>query len=307
MALEYATTLRASSDLTPKEQVDCIADAVGRWARVPDPVSDADRLGRRDARVITRVLGDLTADQWAWTLQLSHPDDRDAAVEWVVSIAAVLGEAVDVTVRLERRRTDGTVLRHRERSAPPACIRALLDLDDIEFVDAGHRLTTSVWLVEPEDASALAQTILDPERRLPVFGFTPRDEDPIDGGELLPSVAGLAHVALIRPKTSWALDELLPRGLNVYGGAARLWWPGVTARSSRWDHELWAGDKSAQFLQRQAIDLIVEAGLAAATSVDPRLLELERQGMDAEARRLAERVEELRLRYEQALAQASDS
>src|SRR5690606_10227906 len=112
--------------------------------------------------------------------------------------------------------------RPQRRPEPPKCVEALLDAEDLSFVDGGRRLSMNVWVVDAEGAEDLAALVRSPERGLPVFALTPRDDDPIDGGWLLPKVAGLAHVVLVKSAASWELNRLLPEGLNVYGGAARL-------------------------------------------------------------------------------------
>jgi len=38
---------------------------------------------------------------------------------------------------------------------------------------------------------------------------------------------------------TWALTAALPRRLDVYGGAARIWWPGLTREADPLDHDLY--------------------------------------------------------------------
>lgn len=305
MALAYGTKLTAEPG-DPSEQMKVVADIVGQWARIPNPLSESERTGRRDGRVTTELLGTSGDRLWAWRLRLAHRDDENPSIEWVVTVTAVAESDLQVSVRLDRTRTDGTVLPPRDQPAPPRCIAGLLESTAIEFVDAGRPLKNAPWVVKPEEAEEFAQLVVDPSRRLPVFGLTPRDEDAIDGGDLLRQVLGLAHVVLIRSETSWRLNDFLPKGLNVYGGAARLWWPGVTDESSRWDHELWPGDRSARRLEQEAKELIVGAGLAAA-AIDRRLLELERRHSEEQTSELTARMASLRDEYNSALQQARSS
>lgn len=305
MALAYGTRLTAEPG-DPSGQMEVVADIVGKWARIPNPLTEAERSGRKDGTVTTELLGTPGDPLWAWRLRLAHRDHADPTIEWAVTVVAVAESDVQVSVRLDRTRTDGTVLPPRDQPAPPRCISDLLESTEVRFVDAGRALTNTVWVVEPEEAEDFARFALDPGRRLPIFGLTPRDEDVIDGGDLLRQVLGLAHVALIRSNTSWRLNELLPNGLNVYGGAARLWWPGLTTTSSPWDHELWPGDRRARELEQEAKDLIVGAGLAAAVA-DKRVLGLERRQRDAQTTELTTRLAALRDEYNNALQQARSS
>jgi hypothetical protein len=306
MVLEYATRLWAHRLGNPSDQVARIADIVGAWAQIPEPLSEGRRVGRRGATVVTEVLGRPDEALWAWRLRLSHSDDNDPAITWSVGVTTTCCPDVIVSVRLDRTRTDSAVLPPKDLPAPPKCITRLLDSQHITFEDGGRALGTTVWVVEPDEAEALAALILEPTRRLPIFGFTLRDDDPIDGGSVLPQVLGLAHVALMRSQTSWRLNDRVPRGFNVYGGAARLWWPGVTPSSNPWDHKLWTADVSAWRLQHDAIELIVQAGLTAVT-IDPRVRQLERARREAQTRALIAEVEARREEYDEVVRQEAAS
>ncbi|MGH2696311.1 MAG: hypothetical protein ACRDIW_04895 [Actinomycetota bacterium] len=183
--------------------------------------------------------------------------------------------------------------RPQVRPAPPGCIAALLDADDLRFEDGGRRLSARVWVVDREDARSLASLVLAADRGLPVFALTPRDDDAIDGGWLLEQVPGLAHVLLIKPGASWELNGVLPDGLNVYGGAARLWWPGVTMDSNKLDHQLWTASVEARRVTGAARGAILEAGRTASL-VDHRVVEFERRRQDERSARLQRELEEAR-------------
>jgi hypothetical protein len=93
-----------------------------------------------------------------------------------------------------------------------------------------------------EQVEALAREILDPERRRPIVCLTSRErsaEPALDVLETLARVADRAAVYLLPTgPLSRRLAELLPSRLEVYGGAARIWWPGVNAHSDPHDHPL---------------------------------------------------------------------
>ena len=225
MTLTYAVRLSVQELSGNPAPVRRIADVVGQWARIPDPLQPGTQLGRKDASVTTEVFGDPDRPPWAWRLKLSHPDEEDPAVQWSVSVDVVAGPNSTVAVRLDRTRTDGVVAELDPKSDPPACIRYLLDDEELVVQDGGRRLGTSVWVVMPDQAEELAGLITSPDRRFPIFAFTPRDDEVIDGGAFLTKVVGLAHVVLVKSDTSWRLGELLPRGFNIYGGAVSLGHP----------------------------------------------------------------------------------
>jgi hypothetical protein len=278
---------------------------VGRWAKVFNPVRNHEQPGHRGGTVTTEVLGSDTDPVWGWRLRVQHPGESNKGIMWTVSVAAVTGTTTDVDIRLGRSLVGGRLQPSKEAPAPPGCIPALLEADQLTFTDGGRPLSTEVWVIDAGNADELAALVLSADRRLPVLGITLRDDDAIDGGMLLPRVAGLAHIAILRPDASWQLDKVLPRGLNVYGGAARLWWPGAGPQSSRWDHDLWTGGIPARTVEDQAISLIVNAGLAAA-AYDPRLLQLERDARNARTNSLLTELAFVRNEYETALKVATE-
>ena len=274
MTLAYAVRMIVEAEGGGPASLRMIADHVGRWARIPDPMIETTQKGLKDSLVTTEVLGDPDDPPWAWRLSFSHPDETYPNVRWGVRVTAVTAATSVVSVRLDRTRTDGVVARDRTEPAPPGCIPALIGAAGLSVVDGGRCLESSVWVVESDQEQDLADLVMAEDRRLPIFVFTPRDEEVIDGGEFQRSVMGLAHVVLLKPEVSWRLGEILPRGFNVYGGSARIWWPEVTTDSSRWDHPLWTSDRPAHLVVRQARSSILEAGLTAAV-IDRRVIELE--------------------------------
>lgn len=306
MALAYGTRLRAEPAADPNDQVRQVAEAVGSWARIGGPLSEM-RVAdpRRDGTIETTVLGEQWSERWAWRLRMLHPDREDPDLNWSVSVVCIRdGASTEVTVRLDLSRRSGALARQMAKPAPPGCVAALLDYDGVSFTDGGRRLGTGVWVVDRSEAQPLATLVRSTDRRLPIFAFTPRDEDPIDGGWLLPKAIGLAHVVLVKSDASWELNQLLPDGLNVYGGAARLWWPGVTDESTKFDHQLWTGSVEARRTTGSALNAILEAGRTASV-LDHRVLEFERRRQDERAAELQRKLAEARRAAAEAREHAS--
>lgn len=293
MAVEYASRLITRPSESAGDELQAVIDTVAAWADVSNAYEDLQRSGRRGSIVDTELFGSPHDQVWGWRLRFQHAHDRDPAVRWTVTVLGMCDGNAEVAIRLDRTRVDGVVVPARERAAPPGCVRALLESDTLEFVDGGRAMDESVWAVKPDQAEDFAAFVLSSDRRLPIFALTPRDEDLIDGGELLIDVLGLAHVALIRSESSWQLDRHLPKGFNVFGGAARLWWPGITPASSRWDHKLWTADVEARRLQHAAKTQILEAGRAAAL-MPSRFTELERAKRQRRTDALLAEVDTLR-------------
>ncbi len=93
-----------------------------------------------------------------------------------------------------------------------------------------------------EVADFVRDVLLDPGRRQPVVAVTtpPGGGRPAVEPELLErSLEGLAEVVLIETgEATWELAGALPPRLDVYGGAVRIWWPGLEAGSDPRAHPL---------------------------------------------------------------------
>jgi predicted RNA-binding protein with RPS1 domain len=90
--------------------------------------------------------------------------------------------------------------------------------------------------------SFAADTLLSGSRTLPVVALTTPAGSAhplIDPERLARELAGKAMVVVLETgDATWALSDALPKRLDVYGGAARIWWPGLTRESDPFDHVL---------------------------------------------------------------------
>lgn len=93
----------------------------------------------------------------------------------------------------------------------------------------------------------LVSDLFDPGRRVPVLVVTTRHGERaplVDVDQLAADLAaapelGVAavHVLETGPLT-WELAGRLPDGLGVFGGASRIWWPGLESTSPPYRHPL---------------------------------------------------------------------
>ncbi len=94
----------------------------------------------------------------------------------------------------------------------------------------------------PEAVAELARRILDPERAIPIVGLTSRAgeaQPALDHADVLETLEGALELAAIPTGTPTRhLAELIPSHCEVYGGAARIWWPGFNPNSDPRDHPL---------------------------------------------------------------------
>jgi predicted RNA-binding protein with RPS1 domain len=91
------------------------------------------------------------------------------------------------------------------------------------------RNTSARWIDSEDAVYDLARYVRWPERTVPIVCVTvqPRLERPLlDPDALARKLAGHAEVWVVPvAKHQWMLTEELPKGLDVYGGAVRVWWP----------------------------------------------------------------------------------
>lgn len=99
-------------------------------------------------------------------------------------------------------------------------------------------------LVEsPVVAARLADHVLDPERTCPIICVTVptwASQPLLDVAALERELPESAVEVCVVPTgdATWELSRRLPTGLDVYGGAVRLWWPGLHEASDERDHPL---------------------------------------------------------------------
>jgi hypothetical protein len=81
-----------------------------------------------------------------------------------------------------------------------------------------------------------------PERSVPVIAMSDEHGTVLHPGiveALAADVAGLAVVARLDPGASWRLTARKGKEWSCYGGAIRLYWPGLDATASPYAHPLW--------------------------------------------------------------------
>lgn len=270
MSIEIALTLHAR-DLRSDApaSVASIVPVVGHWARSanPDALIESGEwtdVGPTKDRLTSEKL-DLGADaDWAWVFRRYHLDDADPTVTWIVEIE-VVEEAGDgdteVAIILMRESSDGRVRPlETDSPEPPKVIRDLIDARELECVDGELPLWSEARTLLKEHASEFAETLMSAERGLPVIGVSvnPDTDAPIvDLKRLARRVAGMAHVWLVPPATTWALSEELPPKLGVFNGAVRIWWPGFGSDADPYAHHLFM--KGKPHVEEQVVRLVHRA------------------------------------------------
>lgn len=132
-----------------------------------------------------------------------------------------------------------------------------------------RRLTAS------DVAEFVRNELLSPARTRPVVAITTNPHAPaaaVDADRLSIDLGDAAEiVAFETGEATWALTAALPSRLDVYGGAVRIWWPGLSASSSPRDHPLLFcfTDQEAERTARRTITEIRERVRRPAAKIAP--------------------------------------
>lgn len=297
MALEYCADFEVFDSRTtdPASATD-LAGLVCVWLELDDIryeglVSDE----ARDGSIKFETIGPHQALE-GWRCELRHPDSSNTDVEWQTVLTITTDGGTHLGIRMQRH-SMGAIVPLQGEPRPPRLVRMLLEDDRFFCMDATHDLQNQHLLIGGEEAESLARLVLNERRRLPIVAFTPRDDEVIDAMELMQRNLGIAHTAYIKTDASWALDDLLPPKLNVYGGAVRLWWPGVTEDSSFWHHPLLRADVPARHVYRSVSAKIRDAAVARPAR-DMRFEKLIQRKRHADRQQMIHRMKELQRKLE---------
>lgn len=89
--------------------------------------------------------------------------------------------------------------------------------------------STAAWQVRPSQVPGLVDEIVAPARQRPILLITPagtRRGPRIQPAHLPSHIQAMADIRVLDSSAAvLRLSDLLPKGLRVYGGAARIYWP----------------------------------------------------------------------------------
>lgn len=192
-------------------------------------------LPGRDPSAI-RLRSD-TSDLWAF--RMNRPDGTVPGRAWTNEV--VLGHLPGKPPQFSVRQLVATD--EPELSVTPAVPRFIRNVADKCGLMAGKQraVTTPTEYRTREEAAALIDHLLDPDRLLPTFVFTTADgvsRGSVDPSVLNSSMLGLAHVAVAHADACWLLTDQLGKRLSVFGGAARIYLPGFSEDADPYTHRL---------------------------------------------------------------------
>ncbi|MGA2926741.1 MAG: hypothetical protein ABSG43_12225, partial [Solirubrobacteraceae bacterium] len=183
-----------------------------------------------------------SGEEWVWRAGWERACDHDPAARF--ALQAVVCNAsgachVGLEVSLARPGAPLAPLRSVGFRAPR--LAAIL-LERHPSLDAGHRLRAqALHLRNTSDVEALSALLHASERTRPVIYCSAAHRRPrVDADRLAVELAGLAHITYAtEPAIDDALKASLPDGLAVWGGAIRIYYPGLR---DGLEHPVIAGD-----------------------------------------------------------------
>lgn len=244
--------------LAERPEATPVRQLVEEWVARPTGLA-VDDLRPADSVTLTGPNGHLVEIQSValdagegWLCGWRRADDDDPTLDWRTTLA--IGPALEAkdevlfTVRIgvERRGDSFRVAPPRYSFNAPTIVRTLLR--EHVALDDGVRVEPRYRTRRAGDVTALANLLRSPARRLPVVVVTraPAGEHSVDALALAHQLAGLAHVEVLTTHlAAMALTDEVGRDRSVWGGGARLYWPGPNFSDSAVRHPFWSRTRIA--------------------------------------------------------------
>lgn len=254
MLTHYRTRFDLFNGSDPADPVR-VLDVCRRWvsqteeAPVPD---DAPQVLFVSGSRVAAASGKDGSDQ----VKALRYQRRVGATDWITELGIrSSGAATRVYVSLSSAAR--TAVQRRQRSWPPGVVALLLK----QFDGTAHMpLSASpVAALERGDVAALVEMLRNQRRSLPVVVVsvdTFSERPLVNADDLQKRLLGLAQVVVLGKRAGFAFrdelgsvlqDEPLARRWGVFGGAVRLYWPGLKLERGEnpFQHRLWVPDSGA--------------------------------------------------------------
>lgn len=253
MRTVYAIQFRLSphTGRSPQSVIEAVQSCFAQWI-----VGKYDRVWRTkvtlafDGAIIEPLKGhtlrcrlQAIGDAELFTIEWSHPHDRDPSSVWHTSVVLGRhGSDVDVAITIRIATVQMVMRPVGYEIGRPRIVSELID--DYAPRMNGWPVPASVEAVKTADVTRFAnEVLLAPERSLPVVLVTPDTwtENPrVDPEETFDAVMGFAHVAVMESKwAAFKLTDVLEKDLSCYNGAVRIYWPGFALNASPFSHRLY--------------------------------------------------------------------
>jgi hypothetical protein len=188
-----------------------------------------------------------------------HEDSGDE--RWTTTLLAMTGSQDEPSLWVDVERVSHDTFARPPDVGAPRLVRDLLNSGKHPHVGATElRDTPRVW--GPKDIEALAKEALDPARGLPLAVFSPDPHSPpaVTMGRATRAAQGLAGVASVEVLTPETVDPFMEmlggRSFGVWGGAVRVYLPGLDAGDTPYRHFLLTLPVIAGFEAKAAVFLV---------------------------------------------------
>lgn len=238
--------------------VETVAKLCGEWRQMPEEEIKKLEFGHTwtNLSLGEDVESKLTTlkSGFAWALRHRILDPDDAGLNWVTEIGLVSeNDRAWLSVSNKIESVDRSIPRpvSRPRTRPRIVVNCIEKLGCL--LPLGPRARTL-----GSDIIALrshVDELYSPQRHYPLIFVSCVNQTGLavtKADKLANWLSGVASVVVAQDKfTSLNLAELLPRPLNCWDGAVRIYWPGCRPTDSGMGHRVWAADIVREYDERR--------------------------------------------------------
>lgn len=163
-----------------------------------------------------------------WAARIDEPGSRPKSGEiWTTEIFVEKRENKPVRF--------GAQLKARQpvnaKSLSPSRPRLVYNLLEALSAEAdGETISENISQISAGDIGNLVKLIYRPDRRLPIVAVSTdgQGRSKVDITKLTTRLSGAAHLITLPPEASWELTRSINKKMSTFGGAVRIYMPGVT-------------------------------------------------------------------------------
>lgn len=265
----YRTAFALTKLEKPLNDIHKVAKVCYDWVFEPKPGRPRDGLTRPaeidgNAKDIdTKDLGagwHLTShyikgkERRSWGMRVEHPDQADAGITWRTEVVLDVTETKAVfSCRVEVFRTDSSPVQIQRKAGQPGVVALVIEQFGAKDLRSDIPLPIVPIPARVGEIDKLVGFLMDANRQQAVV-MVSRDaatgEPLVDAALWAKKLSSLAYVMVAEDqKFTYALAEKIGNELVCWGGSVRIYYPGFTLQSSRYDHSLLTPDSIADSLE----------------------------------------------------------
>lgn len=177
-----------------------------------------------------------------WALRAEDPDRTVPGRIWTTEVVTALSEGVRprLSIRLMAHTAESELLIEPHS---PGFVQQIADACGL--YRSGYEFSADPSLVLNEsDAEILCQSLVDPDRPIPIFvlslpeGGESIEKALLDARSLARATLGIASVVVAAPAATWVLTNRFGQSRSVHSGAVRAYMPGFSGGANPYDHRL---------------------------------------------------------------------